>query len=230
MQGVNTPLSSFVPLVSEDCPGGLNLLKEKAVLASAMEFCRRTRMFRTRFDEVATVTDATPWIDINAAANDAIEDEDVAVRVVDVGDVWLSPRETRLTNPAAATLDRKRPSWESDTADTPTSYLFTTDRRVRIYPALSAGADPVKLDMELVLTPARSSAKVPDFLYDIYADTIVAGAVQRLKTMPDQPWSNPGQAVFFFNKNQAGIDDARIEAARRIIKPINNRARSRYGR
>jgi hypothetical protein len=102
---------------------------------------------------------------------------------------------------------------------------MTANRRLRVYPSIEAGASMVWLDLELVLLPTLDTEWFPDFAFEIYGETIAAGAAQRLKSQTAMEWSDPKAAEYFMKKFQLGVHEAKIEKARRVVVALNDRRR-----
>lgn len=188
---------------------------------AAMEFFRQTRAWREFVAQAAYADEYVQEFDVNAVARQVAAN----VTVMDVDDVWLSADGTRLKKRAVPAMDFNHPDWRSDTARTPTGYYMTPNRRLRVYPSIEAGAPMVWLDLELVLLPTLDTKQFPDFAFDIYGETISAGAIQRLKSQTGMEWSDPKVAEYFMKKFQVGIHEARVEKARRVTAAINDRRR-----
>jgi len=219
MYHVNTDIDQFVRLVSLDCPGGPALLKEQAVRHSAIDFCKQTRAWREELDRVF-VRPGDKYVDVTQFARAVVKH----AHVLDVDDAWLADG-TRLKKQSREAMDKNRPDWRQETDTQPRGYFMTPQRLMRLVPAVGASADSLELTVELVLLPDMKISKLPDFLYEVYAETVAAGAVQRLKSQAYMEWSAPEQAGYFLRKYTDGVHVARLERAQRNVDALNERYR-----
>lgn len=224
MSDINTSVDRFVRLVSADCPGGAEFVKKTAVCQAAVQFFRETRAWREYIPEGGIVAAASPEVDLNRVAEWVSKD----AKAMDINGVWLSRDGTPLKKIHRTFLNDQRPGWHKETSDAPTGFFMTPQRMLRVYPAPTAKAGTVSLDLELVMLPDLEAEKFPDFLWDMYAETIAAGAAQRLKSQPGMPWTNPEQAKYFWGKFNDGIRTARLEKAQRVAEAVNDRRRRIY--
>jgi len=74
-------------------------------------------------------------------------------------------------------------------------YVYTPDRRSMVlnYAPLAGQV----LTVEVALQPSLSAIDFPDQLYSDYAETIAAGAIGSLLTLPKKDWSDPNLAAVF---------------------------------
>ena len=82
---------------------------------------------------------------------------------------------------------------------------------------------------ELILRPGRYCTEVPARLMEEYGDTIIYGALAKLKAMSSGQegsikWSDPETAKYYFELYQQGLNDAKTRAymqrAYSMIKPV----------
>ena len=218
-------IDRFVSRVSMDCPGGIDFLKKEAVRGAAVDFFKKTRAWREYVSEGAFVHHFHPEVDANRLARMV----SAQAMVFDVNGVWLSKDKTPLRERSRSSMDAGAGAgdWRGHSAKVPTGYFLTPKRMIRVYPELDQGAEAVGLDVEMVLTPDLDADVFPAFM-SLYAETICAGAAQRLKSQPGMPWSNPEQARFFMRLWLDGVREARLEKARRVASAINERRRTSF--
>lgn len=221
---VNTDIDAFVDLVRADCPGGIDTVKQRAVIQAMIDFCKQTQAWKVFLDRRVYVDHINPEVDVGRAVRSVFAG--AAVRGVD--DVWLSKDACRLKKMARADLDQNKPDWAKQTAQRPTGFLMGPGRRLRVYPAPEKQSGLLFLDLELVLIPTLKMTRFPDFIYEMYGDTIAAGAAQRLKSQPAMPWTDFQQAQFFFKKFSAGVREARLDQAQQVVRAINEKRRRSF--
>lgn len=221
---VNTDIDDFVRLVHADCPGGLDTLKQRAVIQAMIEFFKKTYAWREFVEQSAYVDYFNPEFDVSTVMRTVVP----GAAVMSVNDVWLSSDTQRLKKLARAEMDKNQPDWRKDTADKPRGYFFGPGKRLRVYPVPKKDAGFIDLDIEFVLLPTMDMTRFPDFVYEMYGETIAAGAAQRLKSQPYMPWTDPQQAQFFFKKFDAGVREARMDQARQVARAINEKRRRSF--
>ena len=80
-------------------------------------------------------------------------------------------------------------------------------------------AEKGTLEVLVVVQPNRNIDSVPDSLGDKWFDVIRRGAVARLLSMPEQPWTNGRAAAFYENHFREGIELAKRETRRDRSRP-----------
>ncbi len=221
-QHINTHIDQFVTLVSENCPGGLDFVKKRAVCRAAAEFCRKTWAWREVLDDVWLMPDDS-FLDTGQLAR-MISREAL---VYDVEDVRKADDNAVIRKTSRQILDKNHPDWRSETTDThPTHFLLTPQRQLVFYPQLAEGAKMVAINLELVLVPTMAMIRFPDFLYNFYGETIAAGAVQRLQSQKGSEWFNPDQAKYFLAVFREALNEARVAQAKRVDALNARRRRS----
>ncbi|MCP4090335.1 MAG: hypothetical protein GY746_11140 [Gammaproteobacteria bacterium] len=71
--------------------------------------------------------------------------------------------------------------------------------------------DDVTVDVLIAIKPNRNSTELPDSLVDQYFDCISKGALARLCSMPDKPWTNPQ----LFQKSMLEFEMGKKEAIKK---------------
>jgi hypothetical protein len=109
--------------------------------------------------------------------------------------------------------------WATNPPDDNTLY-HDNQTECLIFPAPSS-TDAIS--MTLVLQPKLSGTGVSDEVFDLYAETIAAGARSKLQRMPRQPWSDMQQAQidglqFMSQMNAAANLDFMRTKAHRVKK------------
>lgn len=222
---LNTSIDDFLTLVSENCPGGLDFVKKRAICRAAAEFCKKTWAWHEDVLDVRLFPSDNGVLD---ATRLALEISRHAI-VWGVDDIRLAKDGTPLSRTSRPALDKDNPGWRLETTDTePTHFFLRPQRELVYYPALAADADTVKVNIELVLLPSQGMVYFPDFLFNFYGEAIALGAAQRLASQKNSEWYNPDQAQYFLAVFNRAIQDAKVAQAKRVVDAINERRRRNF--
>lgn len=66
------------------------------------------------------------------------------------------------------------------------------------------------LEVECVLVPTLNSEECPSWFHQKYGTAIISGALYRLFSMTNRPWSDPAQASREFNSYQNAVNRSRL--------------------
>lgn len=183
-------LRQFLPLVMPHAPGCSDFVATFNLRLAAIEFCERTLCWR----HMTTVTINKDGKAISAPPYAAIHRIESAVFD---GEIQLEPLQF-------SDVDEKT---MEDTAGTPPKYITQAQYdTVRVLPFKEG-----KLTLSLFLKPVNGTEMqqdddgivtdaydvVPEFIYKMHAEQIAAGALARLLSQPDKPWSNMNAALLY---------------------------------
>lgn len=169
-------LDLFLPKVHQFAPGVADPTAYEWLREAAIEFCARTRSWRS-FDEYTVVGREAEEV---RAPDGAVIHE---IELVRFNGVDLKPA-------APSDLDLETPGWRTGTAvGRPRFYTQMEPNTLALAP-LGAGS----VTAWLVLKPAPDALEVPDFLADQHRQVIADGALSRILLLPNQPYSNPALA------------------------------------
>ena len=164
-------LESLVGPMMLDCPIPI---ASQGILWAAIEFCERTRAWSNQ--QSRTVNAGTQHIALTP------EDDGSIIYIDNVR--WDGDRLNPVTRQESQDLDY----------DQPFGFYRPNPETLSLAPAASAQG---VLTLTLVLAPLRNATTIPKMLYDLYWDAIEANALWRLMKVPNRPWSDPNQAVFY---------------------------------
>lgn len=179
----------FLPHVMPYAPGCAEPTAIHNLRQAAMEFCERTRLWRSddEFDvtpndcDVVCVPSGAQLIEIEHAKFNGFP---------------LVPK-------AIVDLDRDTPYWRDDKDTTQPVYFTQLEpETVRVVPAATG-----TLKLFTILKPAEDGDTVPDWMYDKYARVIAAGALKDILLTPGQPFYNAELAAGFSARFYAALDD-----------------------
>ena len=172
-------------------------LADQCLLDAAIEFCRDTEVVEYRVGPM------------NVQAG--------------VGDYTLPiPQFTRPARILSATFQGRALALCEETpldgaTGTPTLLATPTPETVSIYPAPDQTA-ALALYARVALEPTRDATVLPDELLHTWCEAVVAGAVMRITSIPDQAFSNPVQAAEAAARFRYGKSLATAEAGRQRIQ------------
>ena len=194
-----THASAFLPMILphvQECP---TFVAERHVRDAAIEWCRRTRMWRHEIDQAVTENPITLTLPEHSTM---FEIERLAL-----GGHELTPV-ARPDLPIDASGEAGNPRWLTQTAP----------GTIEVYPVAEA-----QLSGFVYLTPSKgmvfsgiqnAADVVPDWLFDVHGDAIAAGAVSRIMFLPRQPYSDPSMGAY----HKARFDQAAREHADATIR------------
>lgn len=188
-----TPWSAFLPYVVPDvyeCP---TVTVELAVRDAAIEFFRRTHVWKETSDVVRTRAGRAVY-DMETPPN---------VMVETLYEVEFNGRRTGPARPDGI------PGWlRGPGSPVRFTYLHGTDE-IEFHPA---PADDGEMRMTMVLTPSSTSSGIESFYFERYRDGIVHGAKWKLMMVPGKPWTNPAMAEYHARRFSFEISEARVRA------------------
>jgi hypothetical protein len=177
MNATLVPIDQFLPGVQRFLKGVPSTTARFAVLETAIDFLRRTRLWEEKDTLVLTtasndvqVTPPDPNTEILEIMHIALNGEKIPV----ASEVWM---------------DDTYPYWR-DTATTgvmtgtPERYVQQSIDFLTFIPI-----DNVMVTLDELLIPAASATQLPDFLFRFWRSGIEAGAIYKLLLMPNQPWT-----------------------------------------
>lgn len=177
--------SEFMPEVLTYAVGCPTPLAEAKLRQAAIEFFARTRAWVEWLDPATSIAGLVEYdFDIPTGSD-----------VARVERATLDGEPIEIVSYRSADHDWSR-------VDLPNQGLVSRDLTTfRLGTAVVAG---LALQVQVTLTPSRTSVGIPDDLYDKYVDDIVHGARYRVLMTPDTP---------FYKPDLAGIEKSLFDAA-----------------
>ena len=111
-------------------------------------------------------------------------------------------------------------SWEripKDTADSPQAFVTDGPNLVQVVPDVLTAKTAV-LSIRAAFFPVDETTNLPDYAYDRFHETILAGALFRLYSSNDKPYTNATLAGMTYKLFKQGIGRFRDEAMRRYSR------------
>lgn len=195
-------LDLFLPYVLPYAPGCTDTMAKQAVLSACIEFCART--LTVQHTGTDTVSEGVSDYDVEEPPSLAL----VRILAVYFLDQKLTPRSREMVVRGAAARGGSIPT-VAVTLGTPTEW-FNRDPalpQVSIYPT-PADTFADALTIVAGYQPTRTATKVPDTLFDDFAEDIAAGAIARLLVMPGYQFSAPAAAKPFITQFSSAMSTA----------------------
>jgi len=106
-------------------------------------------------------------------------------------------------------LDNTVRGWRTHEAKTPNAYMLTDDtNKIRFYPTPNADSDE-EIFVTCAVRPARAETEVDSFIYEKWEETIQAGALANLLSIPESSWYNKALAAQMAAEYKRGVRRAR---------------------
>lgn len=189
----------LVPECLPDVLGCPDFAIERALRDATVELCERGHIWMVeQFPDAFVPNQEDIFLEIPPRARL------VTVLSVKYGELQLTPY-----NPLD--LDQFSYDWRTATGS-PRAYTVLTDRTLKPIP-MPVEPDATKFYVTFAVAPSLKSTGLPDELGNRWHQTLVAGALARLQSIPQVPWTDPQRA----DRNQAlferGVARAKYMAA-----------------
>lgn len=173
-----------------------------ALVTSAREFAAET-LFVQR-NVVVTTNGATPTQTYSITAPTQEEEiiEVVSAQGADTnGNIWtVRPGNPSFWNPGVA-------------PGRPCQYKFVPYTSISLWPV---PADAYTITLVVAVQPREGASVLPDEIMRRWNREICDGALGRLVTIPNRPWSNPGEEPKYVASFLSGVSKARAELLRQV--------------
>lgn len=203
-----TQFSAFLPSIMIDVLGCPDILVEREIRNSAIDFFRRSQAWRAQLDPISVAANVDTY-DIEQYGS-AVE------KIIDVfyTGIQLTPktygeinaqRKLAIATALGITSDSVLPSVKF--------YAQQNPSQIVLYGMPDASyVDGLLIDA--VLVPTRTSTGMDSVIADRYWDAIVHGAKHRLMIVPGKPWTDANLAAWHKTQMDNLVDSAGIEAVR----------------
>lgn len=199
---MNKTWDDFLPLITPYLPTCPDAVIKRYLAVTAVDFFVRTHLWREDIDPIYVSPGVYEYdLDAEAYVEDLIS---VVVdrREIDHTDMRLVPAEERY-----------------DTGF-PTKYWIHSDNSIRLHPIPDT---PVVLKLSAVLRPSRTATSIPAWIFELWAETIVAGTVDRLASIPGKDWTDMSLAQHNRLHYEQGITAARVRDSRGVGHSVRMR-------
>lgn len=141
-----------------------------------------------------------------------------AVKYIGIGMKALIP-ETETT-----VLDAKRHLLTA--VGEPEVFYMLNDMTIKVLPTPTDADVGKVMKVKTAFVPALDATAIPKEFIERFSETLIAGALFFLMSMPGKAWSNPQLAQMYKGAFDIGVDQARIEV-QMSYSPANMRVTSR---
>jgi hypothetical protein len=182
-------LDAFLPEISPKAPGAPAPAAYKAILQACDDICTRSRQWR--------YSDEIPVQDVNEM-DIPIPDQ---ATLVDFESVLFNDRP--LESKTVQWMDQCMRGWRRGTIEgQPRFYTQLLPGSLRIAPV-----DTGLLLVNMILKPSMDADQVPTFLFELHHELVAWGALGRLLSTPDQPFTDVTMGAAYF-----GLVDQKLGA------------------
>lgn len=197
---------SYLPEVLPEVPNCPDQVAINAIRSAAIEFCQKTRVWRTSFGPLSLVANTSSY-PVAVPANTEL------VTVIQAA-VLSNGSWSDIYGPySEETMDMDIATWREDTtASLPNRYLNDVNN-IKVYPIPTQNyASSLKGIMSL--RPTRASTGGDDILYNDWLDAIASGAKSKLQANLTATWRNPELSAHHKNI----FDSGKAQAIAKIMK------------
>lgn len=176
----------FMPLIRPRAQGVPDPIAVNAIRQAAIEFCIRTKLWRSTDTFYATNID-----DI------VVPNESELIEVTDArfDGVALEPISFDEMNRRFPSID-----WQNMTGDNPQYFTQIDIGTIKFVPTCEG-----YVELSLLLKPSYTAKQLPDFLVQ-HKQTIADGALAEILTIPNQTYTNADLAMFHSGRFNAQLD------------------------
>lgn len=193
-----TALSAFFPDFMAELPSCDEVSGERAVRNACIEFCAMSLAVRFEAAQITTTANVAEYPFVPPTDTQVIQVVQVRWNGYELDPVSVDELD-----------DRYAGDWRTKKERSPLGYTQLGRTSLLLVPV---PIDTSTLDMTLAIAPTRAAATVDDVLYNIYADTIAAGAKASLMMRPQTPYTNPQLAAANRQKFLSGVSLAKRSA------------------
>jgi hypothetical protein len=201
----NVAYSVFFPLIAPLLPKVPEPTLELAVKNACIEFCKGTLCWQEQMDPLTVI------------ANEASYEMDTPTGAALTMPVELYFGGNRLFKRTPSEISSKfTRDWQL-LRGTPSAYTqFNPNEVMLVLCPESTMANA--LTGTLAFQPSRASTTVPDFLYEEYAEQIVAGAAARLYAIPNEPFTDQKAALAYARQFRSDIANTRASMSQGLLQ------------
>lgn len=192
------PLEQFLPEVYLNCTGVSEPAALNALRNASFDICRKSLVWTEALD-ASSFYAGVPTYELYPPPKTTI------VSVVSV----LS--EGRFLHPVTLdAIDRQNPDWGS-AVGMPYGYMRLSTNELVVVPTPDKAAG---FTVTVALAPSHDATRVGEVLADAYYETVVHGAVAKLKFVSGHAFSDPSAAAHHYDLFVSGIQSATVNRNR----------------
>lgn len=196
-----SPFTRIYNRVALRVPGAPRPLINDSIRDAAIEFCKRTRLWRMDTTIVTTGNNVELFGDINT---DVLEITSAKFDGVTIDPVSINY------------LDDEIPDWRNLT-QSPRYMTQLEPNTLRLVPLATTSGN---LALSLYACPSQAATTLPDWMVEKYHKIIASGAIADLAALPAQEFTDANIAMLHDGKFEEGIMDL-------VIQPLKGQQRAK---
>ncbi len=190
--------TEFLDGVMPQVPGCLVDMALIEIKHSIIDFCERSLILQNDADPVSIV------------ANSADYDIDVPTGYRSVKIMHAYYKDAEITPVAPDNVRKSGPG-------SPAGFNQPTPEEFRLYPTPDK-TEANAITMRVALKPSRAKDDIDEFIFEDYYEGIVSGALHRLMSDVDKPYTNPNAALMHKVIYETAVNTARQRANRGYVR------------
>jgi hypothetical protein len=204
---------------------------ESALEDTAIDFLKRSKLWSIDLAPISIVAGTAQYALPNPQSGSPLADY---AQILHIRSATIGGKPLTLTSEEYLDLNwqelSKSFNWRFQFSDPPASSAAVDDWRLAEseQPGLAYQLDPNHitlvgiptvaaadaLKVKVVIFPLRGVTAIENWIFNSWHQVLVAGAINRLKMMPDKPWSDRAGAALFLDDYETGIGLAAAESLR----------------
>lgn len=204
--------SQFQPFIQVDVPTCPKALIIEAIRQTVINFCQVTGFWRKELDGFYTVATDGEY--------ELITPVDSAIADI----LTIKVNETTIEAKTQDDLENDFSNWRTLTGSP--KYYFLPDKKTLILVPIPDANYPVRVTASL--KPTQAAHGCDEIIFEEYKQAIVDGALAWLMDKPSKDWSNPNLAMFYKQKYDAALINAKNNAQKGYAKRKSFRAKANY--
>ena len=204
-------LTSWAPDLSPSMQGMPSSGIKNIVRRAAINFCRKTFLWRVDIDRISVVADTELYsLSLPVSVPDSEICSIESVRYKEDGD---DDDKFRMIPPISVRQEDQSVgsgSWPFLTSEYPSYYWFDKNTSKLGLSPIPTEVSVEGLLIKVICVPTRTSSVLPDFLNNYY-DAIVFGAKSFAFDQMDMPWANPQLASMHRDLFNTEVNGAKME-------------------
>jgi hypothetical protein len=191
---------------------------DKQIVRIIRDFCKKTWIWRYTLTEIDVVEDQANYT-LTLPTTDGSADlvmVDWAKFKADGTDdnqyTYLEPINL-LSEELPSSTSRFSAGYVNETTDAPTFFYVDPDDTLYLLPTPnSTAAGTANLQVKVIVMPALTATKVPDFIYDDWVEVLAKGVAGRVCNMASERWYDPKLSDrYTYQYKKARDDEARAQ-------------------
>lgn len=197
-----TSLDTFLPEILQYVQGCPTIMARTHIRNAVILFCERTRILK-RNPSTFCLTEDEHTYTMKYSGDRYVA---ISAKECNLGD---GENGQVITETTEHELDHTIRNWRVRESNEPTSYFLTDDvNQVRFYPMPDQDSDD-EIIITTIVKPRRNVTEVDEFLWEKWEETIQAGALASLLSLPGATWYDQRTANLKALEFRRGVRRAR---------------------